>query len=107
MDRHPETSRGFLEILLPIYQESSRSSPLSSTTSAVALLMLGARPDHRFMQQMGRAALGNALGVINKAIQDPIQSKSDEVLMGVLLLGFAEVSRLLLHPLIFCVVSPL
>ncbi|KAL9113995.1 MAG: hypothetical protein Q9187_007534, partial [Circinaria calcarea] len=39
---------------------------------------------------MGRMALGKALGDINKAIQDPIQSKSDEVLMGVLLLGFAE-----------------
>ena len=69
--------------------------------------MLGARPDHRYMQQMGRAALGNALGFINKAIQDPIQSKSDEVLMGVLLLGFAEVNTEMLETLMYLIASPL
>ena len=92
IDRHPESSTGFLELLLPLYQDARRDSPLSMVTQAMSMIILGSRSQHKPMQRMGRKAFGDALVLTKAAIQDPVQSKSNETLVSVLALAFAEVS---------------
>ena len=94
--RHPETSRGFMEHLLPFYVSSSSNSPLSFATTATALYAHRELIPGTAARSAARArAVANyveALRLINLAIQDPKEAKSDSLLMAVLLLGLYEVS---------------
>ena len=90
--RDPDTCRGFLEYLSPMYQNFGRQSPLPAVTSALSLIILNGRPGHKNLLQPARTAFGNALVAVRKAIKDPVECKADETLMSVLLMGFAEVS---------------
>lgn len=93
--RHPETSRGFMEHLLPFYLSSSSRSPLSLATTATALYAnRDVFPDTVAITAARKRATTNyveALRLINLAIQDPKEAKSDSLLMAVLLLGLYEV----------------
>ena len=93
IDRHPESNTGFLEFLIPFYKNAERDSQLSLATQAVSMTILGSCSQNKPMQQMGRKAFGEALALTSVAIQDPVKSKSDELLVSVLALAFAEVSH--------------
>lgn len=91
LPRHPDSVRGHLEHLLPLYKDASPDSPLSLATSSVALAISSGSPLRRKDRQLGQAIFGRALRRTSAAIQDPAESVRDETLMAVLLLGLFEV----------------
>lgn len=91
LPRHPDSVQGHLEHLLPLYANTTSESPLSLATSSVALVISGGSPSRRSDQQLGRTIFGRALRKTSAAIRNPIESKKDETLMAVLLLGLFEV----------------
>lgn len=91
LPRHPDSIEGHLEHLLPLYANTGADSPLSLATSAVALMVSGGSPTRRNDQQLGRTIFGKALRKTSAAIRNPAESKKDETLMAVLLLGLFEV----------------
>ncbi|KAL9124221.1 MAG: hypothetical protein Q9217_006428 [Psora testacea] len=90
LPRHPDSVRGHLEHLLPLYQRTSPHSPLSLATSSVALAVSGNSQSRPWNQQRARTTFGQALKKTSAAIRDPIESFKDETLMAVLLLGLFE-----------------
>lgn len=90
LPRHPDSSEGHLEHLLPLYANTSADSPLSLATSSVALMISGGSPTRRNDQQLGRTIFGKALRKTSAAIRNPTESRKDETLMAVLLLGLFE-----------------
>lgn len=95
LPRHPDSVRGHLEHLLPLYSTASPDSPLSLATSSVALVMSEGSRVRQSNQQLGRSIFGRALRKTSAAIRDPVESVKDETLMAVLLLGLFEVSPLI------------
>ena len=91
LPRHPDSVHGHLEHLLPLYANTGAESPLSLATSSVALMISGSSPVRRNDQQLGRTIFGKALQKTSAAIRNPAESKKDETLMAVLLLGLFEV----------------
>ena len=91
LPRHPDSIRGHLEHLLPLYHKARPDSPLSLATTSVALLISGNSHRRIADQQLGRNTFGRALLKTSNAIRDPVDSIKDETLMAVLLLGLYEV----------------
>jgi hypothetical protein len=88
--RDPTVSRGYFEYLLPLYSGVTPSSPLSLATSAVAVNI-----SQMWMQRgpdtlLARSIFQKALTSLKSAIMDPVQAKTDETLLTVLLLEFYE-----------------
>lgn len=100
LPHHPESIEGHLEHLLPLYANTSAESPLSLATSSVALAISGNSPNRRNDQQLGRTIFGKALRKTSAAIRNPTESKKDETLMAVLLLGLFEVRSFTLLALV-------
>lgn len=94
--RHPDSVEGHLQHLLPLYNNAAPESPLSLATSSVALVISGASSTRQSDQQLGRSIFGRALRKTSAAIKDPVESKKDETLMAVLLLGLFEVRWIML-----------
>ncbi len=90
LPRHPDSVRGHLEHLLPLYKKASPDSPLSLATSSVALAISGGTQTRQNDQQLARTVFGRALRKTSTAIRDPVDSLKDETLMAVLLLGLFE-----------------
>ncbi|KAL9105083.1 MAG: hypothetical protein Q9163_000001 [Psora crenata] len=90
LPRHPDTVRGHLEHLLPLYQEASPDSALSLATTSVALAISGNGQTRQPHQPLARTFFGRAIRKTSAAIKDPIESIKDETLMAVLLLGLFE-----------------
>ncbi|KAL9591545.1 MAG: hypothetical protein Q9179_007614 [Wetmoreana sp. 5 TL-2023] len=88
--RHPYSRRGYLDCLLPLYQNTRHDSLLSLATAAMALAIEGGSPSTEHYRQLSRSYFGKALLKTSKAIRDPIESVKDETLMAVLLLSFYE-----------------
>lgn len=93
LSRHPDSVRGHLEYLLPLYTKAGAESPLRLATSSVALTIAGGQKDGA--KALGREFFGKALKRTSIAIRDPVDSFKDETLMAVLLLGLFEVCLLL------------
>lgn len=96
LPRHPDSVQGHLEHLIPLYANTNAESPLSLATSSVALMISGKSPNRRNDQQLGRTIFGKALRKTSAAIRNPAESRKDETLMAVLLLGLFEVRCLTL-----------
>ncbi len=93
LHRHKESVQGHLEHLLPLYANTTPDSPLSLATSAVALVLCGSSPRRR-IQERARQNFSTAIRKTRTAIRSPAESKKDETLMAVLVLGLYEVSRI-------------
>jgi len=91
LPRNKDSVQGHLEHLLPLYRNTTPDSPLSLATSSVALVMSGSSPAKQNDQQLGRTIFGRALRKTSAAIKHPVESRNDETLMAVLLLGLFEV----------------
>lgn len=98
LPRHPDSIRGHLEHLLPLYQAARPDSAVSLATSSVALLISGNSRRRVADQQLSQAIFGRALLKTSTAIGDPIDSVTDATLMAVLLLGLYEVCCHLWRP---------
>ena len=93
--RHPETSKGFVEHLVPFYSKAASRSPLAFAITATALFSTRypySDPLRVTIKAKALASYVEALRLIKVAIQDPQEAKSDSLLMAVLLLGLYEVS---------------
>ncbi|KAL8756370.1 MAG: hypothetical protein Q9199_002983 [Rusavskia elegans] len=88
--RHPHSKRGYLDCLLPLYQNARHDSLLSLATTAMALAIEGGSPSTAHYRQLSRSFFGRALVKTGRAIRDPVESIKDETLMAVLLLSFYE-----------------
>ncbi|KAL8858710.1 MAG: hypothetical protein Q9178_004798 [Gyalolechia marmorata] len=88
--RHPYSRRGFLDCLLPLYQNTRHDSLLSLATTAMALIIESGSPSTAHYRQLSRSFFGRALVKTGRAIRDPVESIKDETLMAVLLLSFYE-----------------
>ncbi|KAL8913327.1 MAG: hypothetical protein Q9171_001804 [Xanthocarpia ochracea] len=88
--RHPYSRRGFLDCLLPLYQNTRHDSLLSLATTAIALIIESGSPSTAHYRQLSQSFFGRALVKTGKAIRDPVESVKDETLMSVLLLSFYE-----------------
>ena len=93
LPRHKDSVQGHLEHLLPLYANTTPDSPLSLATSAVALVLSGSSPRRRTDQEHARQNFSKAIRKTRSAIRSPAESKKDETLMAVLVLGLYEVSR--------------
>ncbi|KAI9697513.1 MAG: hypothetical protein M1820_007779 [Bogoriella megaspora] len=90
LPRQTDATRGFLSVLLPFYNNCSSESAIHRATSAVALSALSKFPDRNYLQNQSAIEYGKAISIVNKAIIDPEQAKSDELLCTILLLGLYE-----------------
>lgn len=104
--RHHHSRRGYLDCLLPIYQNARHDSLLSLATTAMALAIEGGAPSRAHYRKLSQSLFGRALVKTGRAIRDPIESIKDETLMAVLLLSFYEVCifhhLLPYHHYLFC-----
>ncbi|KAF2457650.1 hypothetical protein BDY21DRAFT_285624 [Lineolata rhizophorae] len=92
LPQEPESCRGFLDLLVPIYNQAGANSPLHSATHALALATLSNYPGRNILMKEARTKYGQALQEVGAAIQDPVQSKMDETIMSVLLFSLYETS---------------
>ena len=69
-------------------------SALASSFQAVAMASIANRPNTKASGLMTQAIghYAKALKVVNIALQNPLQQKSDQTLAAVIMLGFFEVS---------------
>ena len=89
--RHPHSRRGYLDCLLPLYQNARHDSLLSLATTAMALAIEGDPLSKAHYRKLSQSFFGRALVKTGRAIRDPVESIKDETLMAVLLLSFYEV----------------
>ena len=83
---------GFLEFLPNFYKQSSPDLCLFAAVSAVSFANFDERFESPEARLLGSEYCGKALKLIQYAIQDYSQAKSDETLFAVYLLGIYEVS---------------
>ncbi|KAL8668781.1 MAG: hypothetical protein Q9168_006606 [Polycauliona sp. 1 TL-2023] len=88
--RHQHSRRGYLDCLLPLYQNTRHDSLLSLATTAMALAVEGGSPSTAHYRQISHSFFGRALVKTSRAIRDPVESINDETLMAVMLLSFYE-----------------
>lgn len=90
------TGRGHLEYLFPLYSDAKPDSPLSLATIAVSLCIFGAwqKKCREAENECASETFSRALVSTQRAILDPLESKTDSTLMAVLMLGLYEVSAL-------------
>lgn len=93
INQHPDTRRGFMQALLPLYNEARPGSLLDLAVTTVSLAMFGMSRRTQDFVQLGHKAFSKALLATGKAIEDPTDSLKDETLMAVLLLSLFEVSK--------------
>ena len=91
IERDPQTSRGFLEYLLPLYSSAPHDSHLSVATSALAIMLTSMWSRRGVETEESRRFFGKALTMTKAAIDDPQQNTTDETLLTVLLLEFYEI----------------
>ncbi|KAI9723679.1 MAG: hypothetical protein M1812_000979 [Candelaria pacifica] len=91
LPRHPDSISGFMEHLLPMYQNAKVDSQLSLITSATALSALGKGRGMESLMPKAYKMYSRALVAVKKAINDPVEAKKDETLMTVMLMSLYEV----------------
>lgn len=100
LPQQAESTRGFLEYLVPLYNKAKPSSGLHLATAAVAMAACGQYPGRHNLIGQAVSTYGKALKKINDDIKDPISSKSDETVLAILMFSLYEVcSAYLEYPL--------
>lgn len=90
--RDAQADRGFIELLPFLFNNLRPESPLSLCLTAASNILFG-----KWERKNSRAecyafsSYAKALKVTRAALQDPVESMTDETLMAVCLLGFYEV----------------
>lgn len=93
INQHPDTRRGCMQALLPLYNAARAGSLLHLAVTTVSLAMFGMSRRTQDFICLGQQSFCKALLATGKAIEDPIDSLKDETLMAVLLLSLFEVSK--------------
>lgn len=92
LQRNPtKSARSHLDHLVPMYLDAPPDSLLQKATHAAALAALSNLRETPELLVSARREYGRAIRDVEKALNDPVAAKSDEVLMSVLLFAFYEV----------------
>jgi hypothetical protein len=91
LPQQADSMRGYLELLVPLYNQARPSSALHMATNAVALAACGNYPGRQDLLREAAAAYGKALRKLNDDLKDPVMSKSDETVLAILLFSLFEV----------------
>ena len=91
--RTEEIWGGSLEALPAVYNNVKANSALSLATAATSMGSVAWNPECAHFKPVSLQKYVKSLKLLNDAVQDPKESKSDGVLMAVLMLGFYEASN--------------
>lgn len=94
LPQQAESTRGYLEYLVPLYNRARPSSVLHLATTAVAMAVCGQYPGRQELLRDAVSTYGKALTKLNDDLKDPVMSKSDETVLAILMFSLYEVSRL-------------
>lgn len=91
--RDAQADRGFVELLPFLFNSLRVESPLSLCLAAASNVLFGKwERKSPGAERHAFSSYAKAVKVTRAALQDPIESMTDETLMAVCLLGFYEVS---------------
>ncbi|OCK84498.1 hypothetical protein K432DRAFT_378513 [Lepidopterella palustris CBS 459.81] len=90
LPQQAESMRGFLELLVPLYNQSMPFSALHLATHAVSLSTLGNYPGRHQLLRDASVAYGQALKKVKQALEDPVESKADETVLAILMFSLYE-----------------
>ena len=89
--------RTYFDYLPALYKKSPMDSALSNIITALGMAFLSNVRAPKLVS-VARAKYALALRSINATLTDPVEVKTDQTLMTVMLLGLYEVCRLLISP---------
>ena len=92
LPQQAESTRGYLEYLVPLYNRAQASSVLHMATSAVALATCGQYPGRQSLLREAVSIYGRALKKLKVDLADSTISKSNETVLAVLMFSLYEVS---------------
>lgn len=95
LPQNSESMRGYLELLIPLYNRAQSSSALHLATSAVALATCGNYPGSQHLLRDAATTYGKAIRKLNEDLKYPHLARSDESVLATLLFSLYEVSRLI------------
>ncbi|KAH8719484.1 hypothetical protein GQ44DRAFT_364692 [Phaeosphaeriaceae sp. PMI808] len=90
LPQQAESTRGFLEYLLPLYNRARPASVLHLATTAVAMATCGQYPGRHDLLREAVATYGKALKKLNDDLKNPVMSKSDETVLAILMFSLYE-----------------
>ncbi|KAF2848237.1 hypothetical protein T440DRAFT_481074 [Plenodomus tracheiphilus IPT5] len=90
LPQQAESTRGYLEYLVPLYNRARPSSVLHLATTAVALATCGQYPGRQELLREAVLTYGRAIKKLNDDLKDPIMSKSDETVLAILMFSLYE-----------------
>jgi hypothetical protein len=94
LPQQAESMRGYLELLVPLYNQAKPSSALHLATNSVALAACCNYPDKQHLRQDATSMYGKALRKLNEELKDPMDGKTDESILAILLFSLYEVSSI-------------
>jgi hypothetical protein len=94
LPQQAESTRGFLEYLVPLYTRARPASVLHLATTAVAMATCGHYPGRQDLLREAVSTYGRALKKLNDDLKDPVMSKSDETVLAILMFSLYEVSKM-------------
>ncbi|CAI6335289.1 unnamed protein product [Periconia digitata] len=90
LPQQADSMRGYLELLLPLYNRNLSSSTLHLATKAVALAAYGNYPGKKHLIEDAAKAYGEAILKLNEDLTDPAIARSDESILATLLFSLYE-----------------
>jgi hypothetical protein len=93
LPQQAESTRGYLEYLVPLYNKARPASVLHLATTAVAMATCGQYPGRQDLLREAVSTYGKALKKLNDDLKDPVMSKSDETVLAILMFSLYEVSK--------------
>jgi hypothetical protein len=94
LPQQAESTRGYLEYLVPLYNRARPSSVLHLATTAVAMATCGQYPGRHELLREAVTTYGQALKKLNDDLKDPEMSKADETVLAILMFSLYEVSSM-------------
>ena len=93
LPQQAESTRGYLEYLVPLYNRARPSSVLHLATTAVAMATCGQYPGRQELLREAVSTYGKAIKKLNDDLKDPVMAKSDESVLAILMFSLYEVSK--------------
>ncbi|KAL6707859.1 hypothetical protein ACN47E_003759 [Coniothyrium glycines] len=90
LPQQAESTRGYLEYLVPLYNCALPSSVLHLATTAVALGVCGQYPGRQVLLRDAVSTYGKAIKMLNDDLKDAAKSKSDETVLAILMFSLYE-----------------
>lgn len=93
LPQQAESTRGYLEYLVPLYNRALPSSVLHLATTAVALGVCGQYPGRQQLLRDAVSTYGKAIKMLNDDLRDGKKSRSDETVLAILMFSLYEVGE--------------